>query len=449
VNVGSGASITDVATGALNLVGTSRTIVGDVGAFTLLSGSSYTLGGLTTAGNVSVAGALALGGFNLIVAGDFATTGSGTLAMTNSLDLMSVSGNVVFGGGNTTGLLIQGTMVIAGDFTQQGAVNSFAASGNHTVGFAGTIAQNVSFANPGTGSQFQNVTVATATGGLTLLTNLLANGTVTAGGATVKLNNHTLTVGGSFGTSGTGTLTMQNPSDSLLIAGAAVFTGGSTTGLLTSGVMRIGTNLTQAGATTSFAPSGTHKTVIGSTTGLLQFTNPGSGAAGSHFNTLDVTAASGGLALGSPVFVDSALIASVGAAAPKIVGSGNSVTAREWVVTGGLVVDNAPMILNEGATGLAQTFNGVTFQGFPTAATSAILMNVTAVGSALTVRPIAFNNITVQTSLGTGGLYAKLISSNGLGLTLTIQSPNDPTGGPSRSDPPFGTTVNGATIIWQ
>jgi hypothetical protein len=115
----------------------------------------------------------------------------------------------------------------------------------------------------------------------------------------------------------------------------------------------------------------------------------------------------------------------------------------------GMVVDNAPMILNEKGTALPQTFNNVSFTGFPTTATTVSLMDMTAVGSALAVRSVTFNNLTVQTSLGSGGLYAKLVSSNSLGVTLTINGSNDPTGGPSRSDPPFGTTVNGARILWQ
>jgi len=436
VLVPSGGNIIDVGAGALKVTGTGKTVSGDIGAVTLLSGSGYTLGGLTTAGNVTVGGSLALGGFSMIVAGDFVTTGTGTLAMTSTLDNLSVGGNAVFGGGNTTGLLTQGSLVVSGDFTQQGAANSFAASGTHTVSLAGAVAQNVSFANPGAAaSHFQNLTIASATAGLTMLTNLLANGSVTTGGSgTVKLNNHTLTVAGNFATSGPGTLTMQNPNDSLIVGGAAVFAGGSTTGLLTSGVMTVASNFQQLGATTSFAASGTHKTVMTGSTGLIQFTNPGSGAAGSHFNTLDVTPASGGLALGSSVFVDSALIASVGAAAPKIVGSGNSVTAREWVVTGGLVVDNAPMVLNEGTTGLAQTFNGVTFQGFPTTTTTAILIDVSAAGSALSARTITFSGTQLQMTFGAGsGTYVRVASSNGIGYTLVMAGSNDPTGGFSRS----------------
>ena len=58
-------------------------------------------------------------------------------------------------------------------------------------------------------------------------------------------------------------------------------------------------------------------------------------------------------------------------------------------------------------------------------------------------------NSIILALLGAGGLYAKAVSSNGFGLNLVINGSNDPTGGPSRSNPPFGQTVAGATIIWQ
>jgi hypothetical protein len=145
--------------------------------------------------------------------------------------------------------------------------------------------------------------------------------------------------------------------------------------------------------------------------------------------------------------VDSALIASVGAAVPKIVGSGNSVTARQWVVQA-LTVDNAPMVLNEGTTGLAQTFNGVAFQGFPITTTTAILIDVTAAGSSVSARTIQFNGTQLQMSLGTGGLYLRAASSNAVGYTLIMAGSNDPTGGFSRSQAVPGATPP-ITISYQ
>jgi hypothetical protein len=53
---------------------------------------------------------------------------------------------------------------------------------------------------------------------------------------------------------------MVAANDSLGVAGSATFGGGTTTGLLTNGIITVKTDFTQAGATTAFAPTGTHRT---------------------------------------------------------------------------------------------------------------------------------------------------------------------------------------------
>jgi len=279
-------------------------------------------------------------------------------------------------------------------------------------------------------------------GGLTQIFGqfLVSSGKLTTGSLDVA------TLGGS-----NGRLVMASNADSVVVSGDASFNGASTSGLLTAGTLLVGGNFTQGNATSglSFAASGSHVTKLGSGAArTVTFATPGTGAGGSHFNTLDVTPATGGLTFTTDAFVDSTLAASVGAGTPKLSANGQKLTARQWSVQAG-TVDHLQMALVEGATGLTQTFNGVTFSGFPTTATAEVLLDVSAVGSAAANRPITFNNVTVQTSLGSGGLYARLVSSNGLGVTLTMNASNDPTGGPSRSNPPFGTTVAGARIVWQ
>ncbi len=267
-----------------------------------------------------------------------------------------------------------------------------------------------------------------------------------SGGKLAAASLNVATLGGS-----NGRLSMTSNADSVIISGNANFNGGSTSGLLTAGTLVVGGAFNQVNSTSnlSFAASGSHITKLGAGGArAVTFATPGTGAAGSHFNTLDFTAATGGLTFGTDAFVDSALVASVGAGAPKLSANGQKLTARQWNVQTGSI-DHLQMALVEGATGLAQTFNGVTFSGFPTTATTEVLLDLSAAGSALANRPIQFNNVNVQTTLGSGGLYARLVSSNGLGVTLTMNASNDPTGGPSRSDPPFGTTVAGARIVWQ
>ncbi len=265
---------------------------------------------------------------------------------------------------------------------------------------------------------------------------LVASGKLTTGSLDVA------TLAGSRGF-----LSMLSIADSVTVLGNANFNGGSTNGLLTAGVLRVNGNFTQGGASSvaAFAPSGTHLTRLGSAAATTAtFASPGAGAAGSHFKNLDLTAATGGVTLGSNAIVDSAFAVSVGAGAPKLFGAGNSLTARQWQVQG-LTVDNAPLILNDqGGVTLNHVFNGVTFQGFPTTPTSVALMDITAFGSAAGGKFIDLNNTQLQTTLGTGGLYLRAASGNGIGYTVRVISSNDPTGGASRSQ-----AIAPASILYQ
>jgi hypothetical protein len=270
----------------------------------------------------------------------------------------------------------------------------------------------------------------TLTGAVTLV------GAVNVVGGALNLGGLRLDVARSFATTGTGAVIMQGFGDTLTVGGDALFAGGSTSGLLTNGWLRVSGNFTQTnagGSATSFAPSGLHKTTLGSGAALtVSFGTPGSGAGGSHFQSLEVTPATGGLAFSGNTFVDSVLVAAVGAGAPKVSGTGNSLTARQWSIQS-LTVDNLQMVLNEGTTALPHTFNGVLFQGFPTATTSAILIDVSAAGLVSGGRFIDFNGTQLQTTLGPGGLYVRAASSNAIGYTLRMIGSNDPTGGFTRS----------------
>jgi hypothetical protein len=440
-SVSSSGTITESGGGVLSLTGTGQTVIGSLGTVSVATGASYSLAGPASADvSMDVAGSLALNGFPFTVNGDFSTAGAGTLTMTNPADQLIVGGNATFTGGSTNGLLTDGIMFVNGNFSQTGA-SSFSATGSHRVILNGATLQNVSVPN----GQFANLD-ANSPGGMIAQSDLFLTGSLSSPAGPMNLNGHRVIVGGSFQTSGTGTLIMQNPNgfDSLFVTGSVSFAGGSTAGLLTNGVLRAGGSFQQLStfSTQSFAPSGLHRTELG-VGGSIAFQSPGAGAAGSHFASLDVTAASGGAAFLSDAFVDSVLIASVGAVAPKISGSGNLLTAKQWQIQG-LQVDHVQMVLNEGTTGLAQTFNGVSFQGFPTTTNTETLITVTAAGGALAPRTLTFNTTTLQTTLGAGGFYVKVASSNGLGLNLIMAGSNDPTGGISRSQatPP-------ATIQYQ
>jgi hypothetical protein len=299
-------------------------------------------------------------------------------------------------------------------------------------------------------------TLTVEAGTLTLTNRTVVTSDVFISGGTLKPNGHTLAVGGALNVQTTGTLTMQNVLDSVLVTGFTGFGGGSTVGLLTNGVLRVGGSFTQTSGTssTSFAASGNHTTIIGAAAvRIVNFATPGTGGAGSHFGNVDVTAGSGGITLVNNIVVDGSLISLPTGTAPTISG-GKTITAMSLGVTRAsgvsLILDNTPLVVNEQGTIRSQQFDRAVFSGFPTVATSAILLDLTLVGTNVTPRPVTFTAPTVQTSLGTGGLYARLVSSNGpQAVTVTISGSNDPTGGPSRSNPSCGSTVNGASIVWQ
>jgi adhesin/invasin len=82
-------------------------------------------------------------------------------------------------------------------------------------------------------------------------------------GAELNVGGATVTVYGVFSTANGGILTMDGPTDSLIVNEAG-FNGGSTSGTLTAGTLIItGADLSQAGPSPSaFAPSGTHTTIF-------------------------------------------------------------------------------------------------------------------------------------------------------------------------------------------
>src|SRR5690606_21725401 len=162
------------------------------------------------------------------------------------------------------------------------------------------------------------------------------------------------------------------------------FSGGSTLGLLTAGSITIGGNFTQTAttSTTSYAPSGTHATFLGtSTASTASFGSPGAGAAGSHFQVLDLSNATGGVTLTVNSIADSVTAFNPSA---LLVGGGNSLTMRRAQISG-LTVNNAPLILDEQGTFSAENLSNITFQGF--GPTGAQVLTISGPGGTLAARP--------------------------------------------------------------
>jgi hypothetical protein len=356
------------------------------------------------------------------------TTTAGLLVMTNALDSVIAPNGVVFQGADEIGQLTAGVITTAAGITVAGtSANQFAASGTHKVVINGARNAGISFP-AGTSSHFQNLEIATVGN----FQAQLINSTVTVAGNLSVLNGQMATsgrrlnVGGNFSTNGAGTLTMTSGGDSLLISGNASFSGGTTSGLLTNGVLRVIGDFTQSAvnSVTSFAPSGLHKTVLGSAAASdVSMGSPGAGAAGSHFQVLDVTPATGGIILDVNMQADS-LIST--AAAARIEGPLVALTARRVQVTG-LNFFNTRFILDEQGGFAPETFSNVTFNGYPANSTGLVLFTFIGPGGAAAARPAPVTtnvNFTPQLGVGAGNFYVDLTSSNGFQVNLTMTGSN-------------------------
>jgi hypothetical protein len=162
-------------------------------------GGSATIGGdLYITGN----GLLDIDSATVSVLGNVVTQDQGRLMMDGSGSSVTVANAVSFGGGSTSGIMSDGTLRVAGDFTQSTgfSAQSFAPSMNHITVLDGTGTQQVSIESPTLSeSRFHNLQIEnTSAGGIVLNTALLVrNNFLTplapANTATVFGNGNTLT----------------------------------------------------------------------------------------------------------------------------------------------------------------------------------------------------------------------------------------------------------------
>jgi hypothetical protein len=273
---GSGTLTQSVSTSQLNVTGTT-TFAGGSETGKLTNGSLSTGGGFTQAGNPT--SFVASGLHNVIVGSAINTSltlANPTTAIFAALGLTGTATLTVNNDIITTGNFSPGSSVVNGaghKVTVGGQYNNF---GNYAgVTFDSTIFAGGS--SPVTGTSVIVGTVKFMSGTPTLFTPLQVNGNALIDGTAVfSFGGTRLRVTGDFTTAGSGVIKMNSSGDQLDVYGNATFGGGSTTGLLTDGVVNIQGSFAQITTPTAYAPSGLHLTNMSTTPvkATISFANP-------------------------------------------------------------------------------------------------------------------------------------------------------------------------------
>ena len=263
----------------------------------------------------------------------------------------------------------------------------------------------------GAGFSYNNVRVVAAAsfaGSVSLAGDLTLSG---VGNLTVGAQE--IAVAGNFATQNTAILTMQNALGALNVSGGASFGGGSTTGRLTAGTLRVGGNFTQSGGSAAaFGASANHLTVLnGSGAQSVSFANPGTLL--SHFHRLEIeNASAAGVTLASATFASGQLRTPAGPLAARTLTSAGQTLEVGGLDAAGLVFDATSLRVVNGEV-LAR-FDDAVFRNMDPAATQLRLDRLDGAAT--------FNNVQFLT-VPTTGIYLHLVDTDLAApmFTLTMQ----------------------------
>ena len=346
-----------------------------------------------------------------------AVSGAGTVTVGDSI--ISVTGSSV----SANGMRLGGGMAISGSFSP--ALTEFFGSG--------------SLIQSGLGYQSVLVTGQVSLSGTTTVAgNLTLFHIANQPTGDLNLAGQKLTVGGNLttgsGSSASGRLTMQDPADSLIVAGNVLFAGAPLPGRLTAGVLAVGGDFRQAYIGSNwdgFQASGSHRTEFnGTASQTIQFDNPGTAGQSSFFADVTFANAGGGITLLTPAVANGVLRSG----AQTVASSGHALTAG-GVDVNGLTLDNTAFAIGAGAIG---RFDSVTFQGLAPTATQFAIAHPGAAA------PFTFTGTRFLVAPTTGAYVnaTDLAPSDGQVLTVTLADP-DPADGSA-----FTTTSGGAVVNW-
>ncbi len=267
----------------------------EVGGTGLWSGAN-----VVNSGSAAVMRVLAGATLNLTAAATFSYSLGGTVPLFDNLGTVNVNpGAAAFVmnvpiAGNGAWNVQTGVFDVQGGGTVTGPTTI--AAGATLRPNAGTLTYSLASSISGAGTLNVNGGGMNAQGPVTIGTISVSNT------GTLALGSSTIAVSGDFSTVASGRLLMPNPGV-LDINGNASFGGGP--GIqLSNGVIRIAGNFSQSGATNSFAPTGSHRTVFDGAAGqTVAFASP----TGSFFNRLDIANTGGTVTLTTNAIVQDTL----------------------------------------------------------------------------------------------------------------------------------------------
>ena len=219
-------------------------------------------------------------------------------------------------------------------------------------------------------------------------------------------------VGGFFRTEGSGILALScQEGEVIAVRDSAVFAGGSETGQLTGGTMKVGGDFVQRGLATSFAADAGHSTIFdGSSAAGQQITFGSPGLTSSHFGFLEDSNSVGPLNLNSNVFTTNSFVNAVTGGGEVSGSASTALTVEGIYLLKSFTFNGAPLVVLDTALETAFAMDTVTFTGYdPTVDQMTVLAatghSATTYGLIFTTTPTSGHYVSLQwnyTSLLTG-----------------------------------------------
>lgn len=408
--------------GTFRASGNHRTVLNGTGPQQILiQDTETTFGHLDVASTGATVGVLA---DRLNIAGSFRVTTPAAVLETGSEPtvLADIGDSLVTVAGSSltlAGVVVRGGVSVLGTFDVS------------SIEFAGTN-QTIP-----PGLAYRSVAVsgsATLAGTTTIAEWMWVHGpqsNLTLGGR--KLVAARLSTGDGAGIGGDGTITMQNPADSIVLADFASFSGAAAPGSMMAGVLIVGGDVYQTSSSTAFQPSGSHRTILnGSANQVIQFDNPGASGAASWFQNLEFANTSGGIHIRNSVHVNGMLTATT--PHPITAPVSGLVLSAAGVDLAGLDLDGIAFAIGAGTIA---RFDSVTFRNQSPAATQLTIANPGAAAAH------TFTGLRFLTTPGSGSyVSATDVAADANVLTIDL----------SQSQPADGSantlTAGGAMVNW-